>query len=175
MRSTTAPKPVTTPIPVPLSAPECETFLLPYLAMPKRGPPCTRGSSRVCNLILWVLSTGMHWKGLPVPTDANGTPAMHETTVYKVFATWADAGALWPAFLARVRPLAAETQRDTRVLHGDGTTPVAKKGAMGLATRAPTLRRGSKASPASPIRATSAPRSPGRRSMKPTWSCSRRA
>ena len=37
------------------------------------------------NLILWVLYTGMQWKCLPVPTDANGTPAIHYTTVYKVF------------------------------------------------------------------------------------------
>src|SRR5437773_11350736 len=45
--STTAPKPVTTPIPVQLSAPEFEAFLLPHLSMPKRGPKCTLGYYRV--------------------------------------------------------------------------------------------------------------------------------
>jgi transposase len=85
MMSTTAPKPATTPIPVQLSEPECEAFLLPHLSMPKRGPKCTLGYYRVFNLILWVLYTGMQWKCLPVPQDAQGKPAIHYTTVYKVF------------------------------------------------------------------------------------------
>src|SRR5712692_10863495 len=92
MMSTTAPKPVTTPIPVQLSEPEFEAFILPYLSMPKRGPKCKLGYYRVFNLILWVLYTGMQWKCLPVPKDTNGTPAIHYTTVYKVFAKWADDG-----------------------------------------------------------------------------------
>jgi transposase len=88
--STTAPKPATTPIPVQLSEPEFEAFILPHLSMPKRGPKCKLGYYRVFNLILWVLYTGMQWKCLPVPTDAHGAPAIHYTTVYKVFARWAD-------------------------------------------------------------------------------------
>ena len=68
--STTAPKPVTTPIPVQLSEPEFEAFILPHLSMPKRGPKCKLGYYRVFNLILWLLYTGMQWKCLPVPTGA---------------------------------------------------------------------------------------------------------
>ena len=64
---------------------EFEAFLLPHLSMPKRGPKCKLGYYRVFNLILRVLYTGMQWKCLPVPKDANGTPAIHYTTVYKVF------------------------------------------------------------------------------------------
>jgi transposase len=153
--SPTAPKTVTTPIPVQLSAPEFETFILPHLSMPKRGPKCKLGYYRVFNLILLVLYTGMQWKCLPVPTDANGTPAIHYTTVYKVFAKWADDGSLWQAFLASVRHLAAEQQLDTRVLHGDGTNTVAKKGAMALATRATNTRKARKSLPSSTIMATS--------------------
>src|SRR5205823_6146644 len=126
--STTAPKPATTPIPVQLSAPEFEAFLLPHLSMPKRGPKCKLGYYRVFNLIVWVLYTGMQWKCLPVPHDAQGKPAIHYTTVYKVFAKWADDGSLWQAFVASVRHLAAERQLDLSVLHGDGTNTVAKKG-----------------------------------------------
>ena len=48
--STTAPKPVTTPIPVQLSEPEFEAFILPHLSMPKRGPKCKLGYYRVFNL-----------------------------------------------------------------------------------------------------------------------------
>src|SRR5919197_5672576 len=118
------PKPATTPIPVPLSEHEFTAFILPHLSMPKRGPKCKLGYDRVFNLILWVLYTGMQWKCLPVPTDAHGKPAIHYTTVYKVFATWADDGSLWQAFLASGRHLAVETQLDTSGLHGNGTTTV---------------------------------------------------
>jgi transposase len=155
MMSTTAPKPVTTPIPVQLSEPEFEAFILPHLSMPKRGPKCKLGYYRVFNFILWVLYTGMQWKCLPIPHDTNGKPAIHYTTVYKVFARWADDGSLWQAFVASVRHLAVEKQLDLRVLHGDGTNTVAKKGAMGLATRVTNISRGRKSSPSSTIMATS--------------------
>src|SRR5438067_12647819 len=72
----------------------------------------------------------MQWKCLPVPQDAQGTPAIHYTTVYKVFAKWADDGSLWRAFVASVRHLATEKHLDLSVLHGDGTNTVAKKGVM---------------------------------------------
>jgi hypothetical protein len=78
--STTAPQPVTTPIPVPLSEPEFDPLLLPHLSMPKRGPKCKLGYHRVCNLIVWVLYTGMQWKCLPIPTDTQGKPAIPYTT-----------------------------------------------------------------------------------------------
>src|SRR5712675_3217944 len=144
--STTAPKPATTPIPVQLSEPEFEAFLLPHLSMPKRGPKCKLGYYRVFNLILWVLYTGMQWKCFPVPTDAQGKPAIHYTTVYKVFAKWADDGSLWQAFVASVRHLAAAQQLDTSVLHGDGTNTVAKKGAMASAIPATSTKRARKSS-----------------------------
>ena len=144
MMSTTAPKPATTPIPVQLSEHEFTAFILPHLSMPKRGPKCKLGYYRVFNLILWVLYTGMQWKYLPVPQDAQGKPAIHYTTVYKVFARWAADGSLWQAFIASVRHLAAEKHLDLSVLHGDGTNTVAKKGVMGLATQATNTRRARK-------------------------------
>jgi hypothetical protein len=67
--STTAQKPITTPIPVQLSAPEFEVCILPHLSMPKRGLKCTLGYCRVFHLIVWVLYTGMpqfhlpYWQG----------------------------------------------------------------------------------------------------------------
>ena len=79
---------------------------------------------------------------LAIPKDAHGKPGIHDTTVYRAFAKWADDGSLLQAFLASVAHLAAEKQLDLRVLHGDGTNTVAKKGVMGLATRATSTRRG---------------------------------
>jgi transposase len=144
--STTAAKPATTPIPVQLSETEFSAFILPHLSMPKRGPKCKLGYDRVFNLILWVLYTGMQWKCLPVPHDAQGKPAIHYTTVYKVFAKWADDGSLWQAFVASVRHLAAEKQLDLSVLHGDGTNTVAKKGGMVSGSRGTNTRRVTKSS-----------------------------
>ena len=155
MKSITAAKPVTTLIPVQLSAPEFEAFILPYLSMPKRGPKCKLGYYCVFNLILWVLYTGMQWKCLPVPHDAQGKPAIHYTTVYKVFAKWADDGSLWRAFVASVRHLAVEQQLDISVLHGDGTNTVAKKGAMASAIPVTSTRRATKSLPSSTIMAPS--------------------
>ena len=145
--SITAAQPATTPIPVQLSEPEFTAFLLPHLSMPKRGPKCKLGYYRVFNLILWVLYTGMQWKCLPIPIDPTGKPAIHYTTVYKVFAKWADDGSLWQAFVASVRHLAEAKQLDLSVLHGDGTNTVAKKGGMGLGTRAINTRKATKSSP----------------------------
>jgi transposase len=147
MMSTTAEKAAPTPIPVQLSEPEFTAFILPHLSMPKRGPKCKLGYHRVFNLILWVLYTGMPWKCLPVPKDTNGQPAIHYTTVYKVFAKWADDRSLQQAFMASVAHLSDEKKLDLRVLHGDGTNTVAKKGAMASATRATSTRRGKRSSP----------------------------
>jgi hypothetical protein len=145
--STTAEKPATTPIPVQLSDSEFTACIFPHLSMPKRGPKCKLGYHRVFNLILWVLHTGMQWKSLPVPTDPIGKPALHDTTVYKVFAKWAEDGSLWHAFVASVAHLSAAKHLDLSILHGDGTTTVTKKGGMALATPATNTRRGRRSSP----------------------------
>jgi transposase len=127
-----AQEPATTPIPVQLSEAKFQEFILPHLSMPKRGPKCKLGYYRVFNLILRVLYTGMQWKCLPVPTAGDGKPVIHYTTVYKVFAKWADDGSLEHAFIASVGHLADHKQLDLSILHGDGTNTVAKKGGDGI-------------------------------------------
>src|SRR5437867_525639 len=67
--------------------------------------------------------------------DASALPKTRNQfymTVYKVFAKWTDDGSLEQAFIASVAHLAAEKHLDLRVLHGDGTNTVAKKGGDGL-------------------------------------------
>jgi len=169
--STTAQKPATTPIPVQLSETEFKAFIFPHLSRPKRGPKCKLGSHRVFHLIVWVLYTGMPWKCLPVPKDAHGKPAIHDTTVYRAFATWADDGLLWQAFMASVQHLAAEKHLDTSVLHGDGTHTVAKKGAMALGTRGTNTRRARTSSPLRTRMAMCSHHAQSLQSMKRRWSC----
>jgi len=140
--STTPKNPERTPIPVQLSAHAFNACIFPHRSMPKRGPTCTLGYHRLFHLILWGLYTGMPWHCLPMLKDAHGKPEIHDTNVYRAFATGAEAGSLQQAFLARVGHLADEKTRDLRVLQGDGTNTVAKQGAMGWATRATSTRRG---------------------------------
>jgi transposase len=140
---------------VQLSDNEFTACILPHLSMPKRGPKCKLGYHRLFNLILWVLYTGMPWKCLPIPKDAHGKPAIHYTSIYKVFAKWADDGSLWQAFVASVRHLADAKKLDLSVLHGDGTNTVAKKGGMALATQAISIRKGRRSSPSPTTMATS--------------------
>jgi transposase len=137
----------TTPIPVQLSATDFHKFIFPHLSMPKRGPKCKLGYHGLFNLILWVLYTGMPWKCVPVPKDPHGKPAIHYTRVYRAFAKWATDGSLQQAFMASVAHLPAEKHLDLGVLHGDGTNTVAKKGEMGLATRAISTKKGRRSSP----------------------------
>ena len=139
--STTVKNPEITPIPVQLSEPEFNAFIFPHLSMPKRGPKCKLGYHCLFNLVLWVLYTGMQWKCLPIPKDAHGKPAIHYTTIYRAFAKWADDGSLQQAFTASVAHLADEKRLDVRVLHGDGTNTVAKKGATASGILATNIRR----------------------------------
>ena len=139
--STTAQNPAITPIPVQLSEPEFTEVIFPHLSMPKRGPRGKLGDHRLFNLIFWVLYTGMPWQCLPLPKGPTGKPELHDTNVYKAFARGADDGSLDKAFVASVGHLSDEKKLDLRVLHGDGTNTVAKKGEMGLATLATSTRR----------------------------------
>src|SRR5437588_12817336 len=86
----------------------------------------------------------MPWKCLPIPQDTDGKLAIHYTTVYRVFAKWADDGSLWQAFIASIRHLATEQHLDTSVLHGDGTNTVAKKGGMASVYSGHKHQRGEK-------------------------------
>ena len=81
------------------------------------------------------------------PDRARWQTGIHYTTIYKVFATWADDGSLWQAFVASVRHLAVEKQLDMSVLHGDGTNTVAKKGGMVSGSRGTNIRKGRRSSP----------------------------
>ena len=174
MMRTTAEKPATTPIPVQLSDREFAACICPHLSMPKRGPKCTLGDHGVFTLILWVLYTGRPWQCLPLPQDAQGKPAIPDTTVYNVFAKWADDGSLGQAFVASVAHRADEKTLDLRVLHGDGTHTVAQKGGMGLGTRGTNPRRASKSSRSRTTMAMCELPFRWHPSRRRIWSCCRR-
>jgi hypothetical protein len=69
---------------------------------------------------------------MPVPRASDGTALIHYTTIYEVFAKWADDGSLDQAFIASVRHLAEHHHLDLSILHGDGINTVAEKGGDGI-------------------------------------------
>jgi transposase len=172
--STAGKNPDTTPIPVQLSEPEFTEFICPHLSMPKRGPRCKLGYHRLFNLILWVLSTGMQWKCLPIPKGPTGKSDIHDTNIYRAFAKWADDGSLQQAFIASVAHLSDEKKLDVRILHGDGTNTVAKKGETGLVTLVTNTRRARRSSPSRTTMAMCCLHSRWLPSMRWTWCCYRR-
>ena len=135
-------KPKYNVIPVQLSEPEFEQFILPHLSLPKRGPDCKIGYHKPFNYILKVLYTGMQWKALPLAKGPDGKAEIHYTGIYKLFARWADDGSLRKTFVASVQHLSAENKLDLSLLHGDGSNTVAKKGAPAAATAATNTRKG---------------------------------
>src|ERR1700746_2189196 len=108
MMSPACKNPDTTPIPVHLSEPEFTACIFPHLSRPKRGPKCTLGDHRLFHLMLWVRYTGMPWKCVPIPKGPTGTSDIHDTNVYRAFATWADDGSRQQAFIASVAHLSDE-------------------------------------------------------------------
>ena len=142
-------------IPVQLNEAEFTQFILPHLSLPKRGPECKIGYHRALNLILKVLYTGCQWKEMPIEKGPEGKAVIHYTVIYKLFARWADDGSLEKAFVASVKHLADEQKLDLRILHGDGSNTVAKKGAMALVTAATNIRKARRLSPSPTSKVTS--------------------
>ena len=125
------PKPAPTLIPMQWSENACEVFILPPLLMPTRGPKCKLGYHAV-------FQPGIKVGNRTKFAAAEHTPlnvGIHDTTIYKVVATWAADGSLWQTCITSVRPLAAEKHRNLRVLQATGTKTGAKTGAMALAIR----------------------------------------
>ena len=174
MMRTTTKNPDITPIPVQLAETEFNEFIFPHLSMPKQGPRCKIGYHRLFNLILWVLYTGMQWKCLPIPKGPTGKSEIHYTNVYRAFAKWADDGSLQQAFIASVAHLSDEKKLDVRILHGDGTNTVAKKGEMGSGIRDTNTRKARRSSPSRTPMAMCCLHSLWLPSMRRTWCCCRR-
>ncbi len=89
----------------------------------------------------------MQWKCLPIPTGPTGKSDIHYTNVYRAFAKWTDDGSLQQAFIASAAHLSDEKKLDVRILHGDGTNTVAKKGETGLGILVTNTRRARRSSP----------------------------
>lgn len=115
-------------IPVKLSEAEFNEFFLKHLPakMQKRRYKVSR--HKIMNYILKFLYMGCQWKMLPIEIDKAGRPEIHYSQVFRVFQAWLNSGALLNIFEGSVFKLHSANLLDTSVVHGDGTTTMAKKG-----------------------------------------------
>ncbi len=82
----------------------------------------------IFSYILTLIYTGMQWQSLPIKQDQQGQPEIHYTRIFRTYQRWAHDGSLQHAFEGSVKQLAMHGLLDVSILHGDGSSTVAKKG-----------------------------------------------
>jgi len=115
-------------IPTHLSLEQFDEFVLPHLHIGTRGPQPKLALHVLFNYILKLLYLGCQWKELPIEKDKQGRPEIHYTKIYGAFRRYEDHGCFDAIFAGSVSILSIKGQLDLSVIHGDGTTTVAKKG-----------------------------------------------
>jgi transposase len=119
-------------IPTHLSLAQFEQFVLPHLAVGRRGPAPKLSLHALFNYILKFLYLGCPWKELPIAASQDGNPEIHHTRIYRMFRYWQAKGCFDQIFTGSVAVLHEAQLLDTDVIHGDGTTTAAKKGGDNL-------------------------------------------
>ena len=116
-------------IPTQLELTEFEQFVLPHLVPGSRGPAPKLSLYKLFNYVLKILYLGCQWKELPIDKSDSGKPEIHYTRIYRIWRRWVEMGYMDAIFAGSVAKLHADGRLDTAVIHGDGTTTAAKKGA----------------------------------------------
>ncbi len=111
-----------------LSELEFNEFVLPHLLDGSRGPDKKLSSYKLFNYILKLMYTGCQWAELPIDNNEFGKPEIHYTRVFRTFQFWLKRGCFDKIFEESVSRLFKKDMLDTSVIHGDGTSTVAKKG-----------------------------------------------
>ena len=119
-------------IPTHLTLEQFEQFVLPHLHIGSRGPKPKLALHTLFNYILKFLYLGCQWKELPIEKDKDGKPEIHYTRIYRVFRRYEVHGCFDAIFAGSVLQLHQNDHLDISVIHGDGTTTVAKKGGDNL-------------------------------------------
>lgn len=116
-------------IPTYLAEDEFNEFVLPHLTKGSRGPKTKISFWRIFNYILKLMHTGCQWEEIPIEKDESGKPEIHHTRIFRIFQRWHKDGCFKKIFQGSVQQLFARKLLDTSVIHGDGSTTEAKKGA----------------------------------------------
>src|ERR1035437_81828 len=115
-------------IPTNLSLQQFDEFVLPHVTRGSRGPHVKLTLHKIFNYILLQLYLGCQWKELPIEKRTDGQAEIHYTRIYRTFRRWMADGCIDAIFTGSVQALFKNNLLDTSVVHGDGTTTVAKKG-----------------------------------------------
>lgn len=119
-------------IPTELSQSDFNEFIFPHLTSGRRGPKPKISYFKMFNYFLYLMHTGCQWYQLPIDKNPDGRPEINYSRLFRHFQRWIKSGFLDRVFESSVAKLAKESLLNTRVLHGDGTTTAAKKGAITL-------------------------------------------
>jgi hypothetical protein len=84
------------------------------------------------NYILKLLYLGCQWKELPIEKNIEEKQEIHYTRIYAAFRRYEAHGCFDAIFAGSVSILSLKGFLDITVIHGDGTTTVAKKGGNNL-------------------------------------------
>jgi transposase len=88
-----------------------------------KGPKKKISTYKIFNYILYVLHTGVQWRQLKTYKNE-----IHWSNVYKWHNRWSKDGSYRRLFESSVELLNERGKLDLRILHGDGSNVVAKKG-----------------------------------------------
>ena len=119
-------------IPTNLTLEQFKELVLPHLHIGSRGPQPKLSLHAIFNYILKLLYLGCQWKELPIENNKDGQPEIHHTRIYSAFRRYEAHGCFDAIFEGSVLHLHQKEYLDIGVIHGDGTTTVAKKGGDNL-------------------------------------------
>ena len=134
-------------IPTSLTLAQFEQFVLPHLLTGRREPAPKLPLHEIFNYVLRLLYMGCQWQELPIEKDAQDLPEIHYTRIYRMFRYWQARGCIAAIFAGSVLTLHQRGYLDTSVVHGDGTTTVAKKGGDNIGFSGHKHLRGDKVIP----------------------------
>lgn len=115
-------------IPVTLSEFQFSEFILPYLPIRTCGRPYKISRYKMFCYIMIVLYTGCQWKMIPIAKDEEGKPEIHYSQIFRVYKQWVKYESTIKIFENSVLMCHEHGLLDTSILHGDGSTTMAKKG-----------------------------------------------
>lgn len=134
-------------VPTSLTLAHFEQFVLLHLLTGRTGSAPKLPLHEIFNYVLRLLYMGCQWQELPIEKDAQGLPEIHYTRIDRMFRYWQAMGCIAAIFAGSVLTLHQRDYLDTSVVHGDGTTTVAKKGGDNIGFSGHKHLRGDKVVP----------------------------
>lgn len=119
-------------IPVEVTEAQYNEYFSKYIKPGQRGPEIKIPIWILLNYILFLLHTGCQWHKIPIKKKESGELEISHIQIFKHFHRWVKLGFMNDIFIASVEMLKNNNLLDTEILHGDGTSTVAKKGGDNL-------------------------------------------